>query len=136
MERSVIFYFKGQPFYLDIMDENLKGGFLKKHPALEFYRHFLKTRISGTFAEILDFYTRPKGFEDKKRVLSKLTDEEIAQFRKQPLAEGNIRFLIDADPFYLLFIARKKQTDPRNENLDLVTIYKKPLGQYKIANEG
>ncbi len=134
-DQQVTFYFKGRPFYLNIMGESISEEFLKQNPALAFYRRYLKTLSSGTKEEVLRFYTKPKTFEKVKEFTDRITEEQFKDFGKDSVAEeSEIRFMIEADPFYLIFYSKGKGPSPDKELWKMATVYKISQNQYKITN--
>lgn len=70
-----------------------------------------------------------------KEYISGMTQKQLETYGKDNAEEeSEIRFMIEADPFYLIFYTKRKGPSPDKEYWRLATVYKDPKEGYKITN--
>ena len=134
-EKRIVLYLKGNPFYLNILDESISEEFFEKNPALDFYRQYLQALSSGTKEDVYKYYWEPDTLKKRKQSLESLTKEQFKYYGKGEAEDGSeIRFLIDADPYYLIIYAMRKGPSPDKEIWKVARIYKTQNAGYKMTD--
>jgi hypothetical protein len=134
-KQRIILYFKGHPFYLNILDKGISEKFLKKNPALAFYRQYLQALSSGIREEAYRYYWEPDTLKGMKKSIESMTKEEFKNYGRGEAEDGSeIRFLVDADPFYLIIYAIRKGKTLVKERWRVARVYKTPNDGYKMTN--
>ncbi len=132
-EQRIALYLKGHPFYLNILDKRINTKVFKKYPVLAFYRQYLQTLSSGIKESVFRYYWEPDTLKSMKRYIESMKGEEFKNYGKGEAKDGSeIRFLIDADPYYFIIYAVRKGPSPDKEMWRLARIYKTPNDGYKM----
>lgn len=133
--QRIVLYLKGHPFYLNLLDEKINMAVLEKHPALAFYRQYLLTLSSGIKEEAYQYYWEPDTLKSMKQSIEGMTKEQFKNYGMGKAEDGSeIRFLIDADPYYFIIYAMRKGQSPDKEIWQLARIYKTPNDGYKMTD--
>ena len=132
-EQRIIMHLKVQPFNFNIFDKNISPKIFKENPVLAFYREYLRTLSSGIKEDAYRYYWEPDTLKSMKQHIESLTAEVFTYYGKNEAKNNSeIRFLIDADPYYLIIYENRKGLMLVKEGWGLARIFKTPNNGYKM----
>lgn len=117
--------FNGQPAYFDIFNAQAQ---LPDHPVLLFYHQFGQSMATGLLEAVLGFFTEDSRANYEEWAVEMGLEKYQSFVRESVQAGRMVRFLIDADPIYLVFF------DTADGRTEYDTIYKSQDGSFRVTN--